>query len=56
MTTNTLIRQWQMLRLLPRAPKIITVHELLKKLEQKGYSITRRTLERDLLLLKEDFD
>jgi predicted DNA-binding transcriptional regulator YafY len=55
MTNNTLTRQWQTLRLLPRSPKSITVYELWKKLEQKGYSITRRTLERDLLLLKDEF-
>jgi predicted DNA-binding transcriptional regulator YafY len=45
--SDPLLRQWEMLKLIPRERKI-TVKELKSKLEGLGFSVTRRTLERDL--------
>ena len=45
--SDPLLRQWEMLKLIPRERKT-TVTELKGKLEGLGYSVTRRTLERDL--------
>lgn len=53
--TDTLSRQWQTLTLLPRAPKSISTSDLLAKLMGAGYTLTRRTLERDLLWLQSQF-
>ncbi len=44
---DPLLRQWEMLKLIPRERKT-TVKELKDKLEGLGYIVTRRTLERDL--------
>ncbi len=44
---DPLLRQWEMLKLIPRERKT-TVRELQNKLEGLGYSVNRRTLERDL--------
>ena len=44
---DPLLRQWEMLKLIPRERKT-TVKELQGKLEGLGYSINRRTVERDL--------
>jgi predicted DNA-binding transcriptional regulator YafY len=45
---QTLVRQWQMLRLVPRAPAKISVTELCTRLETAEYSVSRRTIQRDL--------
>lgn len=45
--SDSILRQWEMLKLIPRDRKI-TVKELHDQLEGMGYSVTRRTLERDL--------
>ena len=45
--SDPLLRQWEMLKLIPRERKT-TVKELQTKLEGLGYSVNRRTLERDL--------
>ncbi|WP_262966432.1 helix-turn-helix transcriptional regulator [Methylobacter psychrophilus] len=45
--SDPLLRQWEMLKLIPRERKI-TVKELKNKLEGLGFSVSRRTLERDL--------
>ena len=44
---DPLLRQWEMLKLIPRERKT-TVKELKDKLEGLGYIVTRRTLSRDL--------
>jgi predicted DNA-binding transcriptional regulator YafY len=46
--SDTLLRQWEMLRLIPRFPRKIEVGALMARLETAGYRITRRTLQRDL--------
>lgn len=43
-----LLRQWTMLRMIPRAPKKIAASELLNKLEREGFEVAKRTIERDL--------
>lgn len=50
MTTNqqSLLRQWSMLRLLPRAPARITARELCDRLSTADFPVTKRTVERDL--------
>jgi predicted DNA-binding transcriptional regulator YafY len=46
--SETLLRQWELLRSIPRSPRKIDVSTLLAKLESAGYKITKRTLQRDL--------
>lgn len=41
-------RQWQMLKLVPQRPPGITVRDLVRKLADAGYPVSRRTVERDL--------
>jgi predicted DNA-binding transcriptional regulator YafY len=53
--SETLIRQWQTLQLIPRSPKSVSVTVLLNELCDRGYDITRRTIERDLLMLADSF-
>ena len=50
MATNqqSLLRQWNMLRLLPRAPVRITAKELCDRLSTADFAVTKRTVERDL--------
>lgn len=45
---HLLLRQWTMLRMIPRSPKKIAASELLDKLEREGFEVTKRTIERDL--------
>jgi predicted DNA-binding transcriptional regulator YafY len=52
---DTLLRQWQMLRMIPRVPQKITAGELHKKLLAELFDVTKRTVERDLLSLSEMF-
>lgn len=57
MSTNheTLHRQWQMLRMIPRYPIKLTATQLHEKLKSENYVITKRTIERDLMMLSESF-
>jgi len=41
-------RQWRMLRLIPRKQPGISVSAILEGLENDGFTVTRRTIERDL--------
>jgi predicted DNA-binding transcriptional regulator YafY len=45
---DTLQRQWQMLRLIPRQPQKITAGDLHKKLTAEKFDVGKRTVERDL--------
>jgi len=47
--SDTLMRQWQMLRLIPRQPSKISTSELKQRLADEGFSTTPRTLQRDLV-------
>lgn len=48
---DTLLRQWQMLRQIPRYPQKITASELHRNLREEKFDVTKRTVERDLLSL-----
>lgn len=52
---DTLLRQWQMLRMIPRHPLKITARELHARLQSEQFDVTKRTVERDLLALSELF-
>ena len=43
-----LLRQWAMLRMIPRYPRKITAREMMEKLTNEGFTITKRSVERDL--------
>lgn len=45
---ETLLRQWAMLRLIPRHPRRIDTGRIRDELLQVGYDITLRTIQRDL--------
>ena len=55
MTRNTLLRQWQMLRQIPRYPAKITTRDLMERLAADSYRVSKRTVERDLMALSEVF-
>ncbi len=50
MATNqqSLLRQWHMLRMVPRAPLKVSARELCERLCAVGFDVTKRTVERDL--------
>lgn len=52
---HALARQWQVLRLLPTKTPGITSRELVEKLEREGFTVTKRTVERDLAELSTIF-
>lgn len=45
---DTLLRQWQMLKNIPKNPFKITVTQLKSKLDNNDFSVSRRTIERNL--------
>lgn len=47
-----MLRQWNMLRMVPRAPQCITAAEITRRLEQAEFPIDKRTVERDLKTLE----
>jgi len=51
--SNTLMRQWQMLRLIPRHPLKASTVELKQRLADEGFDTTQRTIQRDLLTLSD---
>jgi len=48
MSNDTLMRQWQMLRLIPRQPSKMSTTALMQRLADDGFATTARTLQRDL--------
>lgn len=52
---DTLFRQWHMLRLIPRHPRKITVQDIQQALDGQGFTITHRSIQRDLNDLSEIF-
>lgn len=54
-TQDTLLRQWQMLRLIPRFPRKVCARALQEQLQSAGYETTKRTIERDLQALSRSF-
>lgn len=57
MATNqqSLLRQWHMLRMVPRAPQKVSAKELCERLGAAGFEVAKRTVERDLKELSEVF-
>lgn len=57
MATNqhTLLRQWHMLHMIPRAPRKITVQEIRDRLVIEEFVVTERTVQRDLQELLQVF-
>jgi len=51
--SDTLMRQWQMLRLVPRHPGKISTAELKQHLADEGFETTQRTIQRDLMKLSD---
>jgi predicted DNA-binding transcriptional regulator YafY len=49
--SETLLRQWEMLRSIPRAPAKVTVATLLARLGAAGFKTTKRTVQRELNML-----
>lgn len=50
-TRNTVSRQWELLKALPPRPPGITAQELVERLGDAGFSVSKRTVERDLVEL-----
>ncbi len=53
--SNALLRHWQMLTLVPRAPKKIDTANLQDRLESRGFNVNRRSIQRDLVKLSSHF-
>jgi len=51
MISDTLMRQWQMLRLIPRYPRKVSTTDLKNNLADEGFATTQRTIQRDLIQL-----
>ena len=52
---DTLLRQWSMLRKIPRHPGSVGTRELKDKLEEEGFRVDIRTIQRDLEKLSGPF-
>ena len=50
-----LLRQWTMLRMIPRYPRKITAREMMEKLSSEGFTMTKRSVERDLQSISATF-
>lgn len=57
MTTNqhTLLRQWHMLHMIPRAPRKISAQAIRARLADAEFAVTERTIQRDLHELSQVF-
>jgi predicted DNA-binding transcriptional regulator YafY len=45
---ETMLRHWRLMELLPRQPRSIATKAIHERLEEAGFKVTRRTVERDL--------
>lgn len=52
---SAILRQWLVLRMLPRAPRRIDTGAIESRLRERGIEVHRRTIQRDLLDLAEVF-
>lgn len=57
MATNqqSLLRQWHMLRMVPRAPAKVSAGDLCERLREAEFNVSKRTVERDLNELAQVF-
>ena len=53
--SNTTLRYLTMLRMVPRYPKSITTKALAERLEEQGFPVTMRSIQRDLEKLSSEF-
>ncbi len=53
--SDTMLRHWHMLRLIPRAPKKVDTASLESHLRGRGFDINRRSIQRDLMKLSAHF-
>ncbi len=53
--SNTILRQWAMLKSVPREPRKIDTRSLRQLLEQEGFNISQRSIQRDLNKLSKVF-
>lgn len=52
---DALLRYFEMLRLIPKEPNSISTTAILEKLQNLGYQIEARTVQRDLVKLSSQF-
>ncbi len=52
---KTLFRQWAMLRMIPRHPRRVSATDLTARLNELGYAVNKRTVERDLTMFEAMF-
>lgn len=48
---NLMLRTWELLKLIPQRPPGMTARQLLDGLEARGYTVSKKTVERDLVEL-----
>jgi len=53
--SDTLMRQWSMLRFVPRHPKKISTLDIQNSLANVGFKISQRSIQRDLMTLSDIF-
>ena len=53
--TDTLLRQWMILKNIPVFPRKISAAELMERVRSRGFDISKRTIERNLQLLSQAF-
>jgi len=49
--TDTLMRHWHLLRMIPRHPAKIAAGDLQRRPEKEHFTVSKRTIERDLMTL-----
>lgn len=53
--SETLVRQWAMLQLIPKSPQKISTPDIVSKLKRDRFEVTERTVQRDLAYLADIF-
>ncbi len=54
-SSNTVARQWELLKLLPGRAPGLTARDICQRLRQGGHDVSKRTVERDLAVLENIF-
>ncbi len=52
---DAMLRQWSLLRSIPRSPRRVDTRTLLRRLREDGFKVGQRTVQRDLHRLSEIF-
>ena len=52
---DAMLRQWSLLRSIPRSPRRVDTTTLLRRLHEDGFKVGQRTVQRDLHRLSEIF-